>query len=66
MAGQIAVVRIRFNASSVSQHMSYVALLLNPVEKVRHGTFGKDSNILDAVGLRIQGHRSLLTVIIIR
>lgn len=33
MVGQIAVV-VRLNASSVSQHMSYVALLMNPVKEM--------------------------------
>lgn len=65
MVGQFAV-GVRLNASCISHYMSYVALLLNPVEKVRHGTFGIDGNIVHAVGLRIQGDGSLLTVILIR
>lgn len=48
--GQSAVL-VGLQAGSVSHDVGNVVLLLDPVEKVRHGAFGKDGNIIDAVGL---------------
>lgn len=47
---QFAVI-VWLQASSISNDMGNVVLLLDPVEKVRHGTFGIDSDILYAMGL---------------
>ena len=63
--GQSAVV-IGLQTGSVSNDMGDVALLLDTVEEVRHGTFGKDGYILYAMGLWIQRDWSLLTVIFTR
>ena len=48
--GQFAVL-VGLQAASVGHDVGDVALLLDPVEEVRHGTFGEDGYVLDAVGL---------------
>lgn len=48
--GESAVL-VGLQAGSVSHDMGNVVLLLDPVKKVSHGAFGKDGNIIDAVGL---------------
>lgn len=62
--GQSAVL-VGLQAGSVSHDVGNVVLLLDPVEKVRHGTFGEDGNIIDAVGLRIKRDGSLLTIVVV-
>lgn len=42
---------VGLQAGSISENMGNVVLLLDPVEKLRHGTFGKDSYILYGMGL---------------
>ena len=64
VGGQFALL-IGLQAGSVSHDMGNVVLLLDPVEKVWHGAFGKDSYILSAMGLWIKRDRSLLTVDVI-
>ena len=38
-------------AGGVGQDVGDVALLLHPVEQVRHGALGEDGHVLDAVRL---------------
>lgn len=63
--GQWAVL-VGGQASGIGYDMGNVVLLLNAMEEMWHGTFGKDSHILNAMGLGIKRDSSLLKVIITR
>lgn len=61
---QTAVI-VRFQAGSKSHEMCHIGLFLHPVEEMGHGAFGHDGHILTTMGFGVQGHRSLLVVVIL-
>lgn len=50
VVGQFTVF-VGLQASSISSNMGNVVLLMDTVEKMCHGTFGKDGHIFYAMGL---------------
>ena len=50
-----SIVSLWSNAGGVGHHLGDVALLVNPVEQVGHGSHGPDTNVVPAVSFRLDG-----------